>query len=371
MNEWVEIALAESLSGKSKDLPEPDVSAAWERFQTRLNEETEISLDDSNNWQIQDGETYDSKHNLKLTLAERRWEKMKNRQKTWVAGAVAAAVFAAVLFVPQIQTAASELLSLLRIDKVQTIELTPEDVAEVRANLSALHEGEIDLKGQGHMSIEGRHEGQSFTSLEEARLAGMVGVPELKGYKITELGQQAAFSTSMKFDLAEFKELSKQLGAEIDLDAQLDNKEFAIDFPQSSYVQYQSDIDENMQLAYGKTASPQIHVPEGVDINQVRGALLASPLFPENVRRQLASINDWESTLPIPYVEGKDYSEDVKISGASGVFIVPAEGDSHSAFLIWQADDSMHFLTLFNDGTADFETKELKKLLMDVATEIN
>lgn len=352
MNDWLDMVLRESLAEKCGNSPEPDVSVAWENLQARLNEGTE------------------TKNNLKLISEEGRWVKMNNRRRKWMAGGVAAAIVASIVFVPQIQAVASDLLNLLRIDKVQTIQLSPQDLEEIRANLEKFHDGEIDLKGKGHMSVEGHHQGQTFASLEEARQAGIVGVPELQGYTIIELGQEEAFSTDMKFDVTELEELSKQLGSEIDLDSQLNNKEFTVNFPQSLYVKYQSSDDESVQLAYGKTATPQIQVPEGVDINQVRGTLLASPLFPENVRRQLANIDDWQSTLPIPYVEGKDHSEDVKINGEKGVFVVPAEGH-HSAFLIWQADNSMNILTLLEDGSNGRDTKALKKVLLDVAGELD
>ncbi len=354
LDEWVKIALEESLALPIAQDGGPDVQNAWERFQNRL--------------EIKNRET----ENLTPDLTEKRnimdwkgrWENMKNNQKKWIAGGVAAAVFAGSLFVPQVRAVASDMLSMLRIDKIQTVKLTPQDLEQISGSLSGLKNGEIDMKDLGHMSIDGRHESQSFATIADAAKAG-VKFPELTGFQPTLLGQESAFTATMELNVDKLEALSKQLGSEVDLDSKLNNQPFSIVFSPSTYAGYQSTTDSNVQLSYGSTLSPQINVPEGVDMNQVRAAMLSAPFLPEDVRGQLAGIQDWQSTLPIPYVEGKDHMENVKINGASGVFV--AQDGGQTAVLVWQDNGSMHMLSAkVSDGERK-DVKGFKSLLLDAA----
>lgn len=140
-------------------------------------------------------------------------------------------------------------------------------------------------------------------------------------------GKQEPFSADMQIDVAQFEAFAQQLGTAVALDPKLNKESIFISFGQSSFIEYSSESNPQARLHYAVSASPQLKVPEGIDVDQVRGALLMTPLLPENVRQQLANIQDWESTLPIPYVEGQDYSEDVKVQGNPGVFVAYAGGE--------------------------------------------
>lgn len=383
LDEWVKTVLTETLTTiGAQEKPSPDVQAAWEKFQTRLADDQQEKSPVQGRGRpvksrVEEAVPRSGEKKPTLTLWKGRWETMNIAQKRWMAGGVAAAVIASALFVPQVRAVASDVLGLLRIEKLQMVKLTPEDIAEIQANIASLTDGkafdgtaphgDIDLKGLGHMSVVGKGEQGLFTSPEEARQAG-IKVPDLKGYTMTKAGSHPAFSTDMKLDVAMFEKLSGQMGAPVTLAPELNNQTISLSFGESSFMQYQSDSDPQVGLNYGVTASPQLQVPAGVDMDQVRGALLMSPLFPENVRKQLANIQDWEKTLPIPYVEGKDYTEDVKVKGAPGVFVAYSGG--HSAVLIWQKDGLLHVLALDAQEAEGKDNKALKDTLLDVANQI-
>lgn len=367
LDEWLKTALEESLQLNTGDKTSPDTQAAWETFQARL-AAAPAPYSGGNA-----PETLEFPHpNPQLSpdlpkglLKKGRWLTMKITPKRWIAGGVAAAVLACALFIPQVRVVASDMLGLLRIDKLQTVKLTPEDIEQIKANMSALHNGEIDLKGMGHMSVAGQPEPAVFTSSEAARQAG-VTVPELTGYTMLRAGKQDPFSADMQIDVAQFEAFAQQLGTSVTLDPKLNKESIFISFGQSSFIEYSPESNPQARLHYAVSASPQLKVPEGIDVDQVRGALLMTPLLPENVRQQLANIQDWESTLPIPYVEGQDYSEDVKVQGNPGVFIAYAGGEH--AVLIWQKDGIMHMLA--SQGTETQSNKELKSSLLVIASQI-
>lgn len=367
LDEWIKTALTESLTLNTGGEVSPDTQAAWEKFQARLATAPGPRPGDNalGALELPNPNTEPAQNLTKSLRTKGRWSTMKINPKRWIAGGVAAAVLASALFIPQVRVVASDMLGLLRIDKLQTVKLTPEDIEQIKANMSALHNGEIDLKGMGHMSVAGQPEPAVFTSLEAARQAG-VSVPELTGYTMLRAGKQDPFSADMQIDVAQFEAFAQQLGTSVALDPKLNKESIFISFGQSSFIEYSSESNPQARLHYAVSASPQLKVPEGIDVDQVRGALLMTPLLPENVRQQLANIQDWESTLPIPYVEGQDYSEDVKVQGNPGVFV--AYSGDEQAVLIWQKDGLMHMLA--SRGTEAQSNKELKNSLLAMASQI-
>ena len=58
-----------------------------------------------------------------------------------------------------------------------------------------------------------------------------------------------------------------------------------------------------------------------MDAAQLRDVLLNLPFLPQNVRDQLAAVQDWQSTLIIPNVDGT--AHDITIDGVTAVVISP------------------------------------------------
>jgi hypothetical protein len=44
---------------------------------------------------------------------------------------------------------------------------------------------------------------------------------------------------------------------------------------------------------------PVVEVPTGVNVKKVAQAMVALPIWPDNIRTQLESVGDWEHTLLI------------------------------------------------------------------------
>ena len=86
-------------------------------------------------------------------------------------------------------------------------------------------------------------------------------------------------------------------------------------------------------------------MPEGVSVKDVARAMVALPIWPDNVRTQLESVGDWEHTLLIP----DENSKKVSINGTKGVFL------DHETYriLIWQEDGMLYILQSQNKDEAD------------------
>jgi hypothetical protein len=81
-------------------------------------------------------------------------------------------------------------------------------------------------------------------------------------------------------------------------------------------------------------------------VNEVRSAILALPIWPDNVKRQLEGIKDWQNTLIVPNVDGS--ANEVTVAGNSGVLV----DNGTSPALLWQDGSVICALTSYSQGVS-------------------
>lgn len=92
-------------------------------------------------------------------------------------------------------------------------------------------------------------------------------------------------------------------------------------------------------LTLAQVRSPRVEVAGNVDVKKLRDDMLASGAFPPELAAQLAAIQDWQNTLPVPVLEGT--SKDVTVDGVHGVLV---SNDNGEQALIWQKDGVVYGL---------------------------
>jgi anti-sigma factor RsiW len=276
-------------------------------------------------------------------------------------GAVAAASIAALLLVSfafePVRSGAAGLLQVFRVESVETIDLTADDIRQISEALES-GEGRVDLKAMGEMWIEGgKSEARSVTT-QEARAAVdfPVKLPDdASGEPSFTL--QPAQSYRFKLNVAAANEALKSYGSEEGLPADIDGKVFSVEVPAVVLAEYKAGSGDADVIVVGQSRSPQLIVPDDVDAAQVRQVMLNLPFLPDQVRAQLASITDWQSTLIVPNVEGS--ASDITLDGVPAVVItrdtfVPEEHLSSppSVTVIWNDDGVLRAV----GGPVDEET---------------
>ncbi|MED4908122.1 DUF4367 domain-containing protein [Brevibacillus centrosporus] len=304
-----------------------DTETAWQRFSTKLDH-------------------LDSKAPPQLAsqkqVGKRRWKDMNKNTKKWVTGASAAAVLAVSLSFPQVQAAASDFLSIFRMDKVEFVKVTPNDMQEIEAWLSSGQAGEKELKGIGKLSIKESNQKDSkdryYNSREAAEKAG-VKLPSLpKELDVESVDINPAFTLQLEINAEKANKLLAQLQVDASFDEKLSGKQFELSVPQSQSIWLRQG---EQSLNYTVVDAPKLKAPEGVDLEQLRDTMLSLPFIPDNVKKQMLSIKDWQHTLPMPYLADKDSKmKEVKVHGADAILMT---SDNRSQ-LIWQQDGHIHIL---------------------------
>ncbi|MBY0086578.1 anti-sigma factor [Brevibacillus brevis] len=321
-----------------------NTEAAWQRFSQTIEKPT--------NTNAQDRQATTNRATIR-----RSWNQMNKQTKRWVTGASAAAVLAVSLSFPQVQAAANDFLSIFRMDKVEFVKVTQEDMQELEQWIANGNVGEMELNGIGKIWIDENDQekleqrNQYYNSKEAAVKAG-VKLPALpKDVTVDSVDVNSPYTMHMEIDADRANKLLGQLQVEARFDEKLSGKRFSLKIPQM----------QNVRMAAGKESygysvmdAPELSAPEGVDLAQLRETILALPFIPDQVKKQMISIEDWQHTLPVPYMaDGESKMKEVKVNGQNGMLIT----GKYNSHLMWQQDGQIHMLEGSEknaDGLLDF-----------------
>ncbi len=110
-----------------------------------------------------------------------------------------------------------------------------------------------------------------------------------------------------------------------------------IDIPASGLAGWKSGLDTAM---VGQMALPQKDIPESVDLDALRDAILEDPRMPDELADQLGAIDNWDETVPVPVPDGAEY-EDLTINGNAG-FMLTMDGEG--GVIAWESNGVLHFV---------------------------
>lgn len=321
-----------------------NTEAAWQRFSQTIEKPT--------NTNAQDRQAITNRATIR-----RSWNQMNKQTKRWVTGASAAAVLAVSLSFPQVQAAANDFLSIFRMDKVEFVKVTQEDMQELEQWIANGNWGETELPGIGKIwmdeSDQEKLEQRSYyyNNKESAEKAG-VKLPHLpQDVTVDSVNIQSPFTMHMEIDADRANKLLAQLQVEARFDEKLSGKRFSLKIPQMQQVWM---IVGKENIGYSVVDAPELSAPEGVDLAQLRETLLALPFIPDQVKKQMISIEDWQHTLPVPYMaDGESQMKEVKVNGQNGMLIT----GKYNTHLMWHQDGQIHMLEGSEknaDGLLDF-----------------
>ena len=245
----------------------------------------------------------------------------------------------AALSFSSVREAAAGFLSIFRVEKVQTVSLDLNDLQQIE---SALREGgrKVDLKQFGRLEVDGKVKMTPVTLAEAQKMVSFaVKEPQVvpPGLFPLQILYSSPATASFTLKVNNVNALLEHFGSKSLLPPELDGKKFSLDLPAAVVMQWAAP-DGRPELTIVQSYSPQLKVPEGVDLENVRKALLGLPILPDDLKRQLTAIDDWQHTAVIPGINGSTRS--VTVQGVPGAFITePGSGGlSGENSLIWVKD---------------------------------
>ncbi|MFP3389966.1 anti-sigma factor family protein [Brevibacillus sp. SIMBA_040] len=348
LDSWTRGTLKQQLF-RPTDQVKVNTEAAWQTFSQRIGQHTSF---------VSQNRTANQEH-----VAKRSWKDMNQKTKRWVTGSSVAAVLVVSLSFPQVQAAASDFLSIFRMDKVEFVKVTQDDLAQVEGWLNSGKAGEMELAGIGKLWIDEADQGKIdkgehnkyYNSRESAEKAG-VKLPAIPSDMTFEgVDVSTPYTIHFEMNVEKANKLLAQLKVENRFDENLSGKRFSLHVANMQNIWMKNDKDS---ISYSVVSAPELQAPDGVDMGQLRDTMLSLPFIPNNVKKQMLSIDDWQHTLPLPYLEdGDSKMKEVKVHGQAGVLIT----NSYHKQLIWQENGQIH--TLGGSNSTEEELLTLAKNL--------
>ncbi|MGE5328504.1 MAG: DUF4367 domain-containing protein [Deltaproteobacteria bacterium] len=287
--------------------------------------------------------TFDNMHSIREPVVSKFKNKLgytnskgeqsfMSKYKKLLATACSAAIVVSCISIQPVRAAISNVLSVFRVESIQSVNITLKDLDQIRDKLNNLN-SDVSMDKFGRIS---RHGGElKEISFEEAlKLSGNSSklLPaELSAYtpKITTV-EPANIEFNLK--VKNINSVLKSIGTQKLLPENIEDKTFYIRFPQQLSFNYKIN---NKFVDIIQMKSPEIEVPEGVSEDEIYECLINLPILPDNIKNQLKSINDWKSTLYIPVL--KEKSEEVDINGCKGYLSsdINNHTEKSTSYLIW------------------------------------
>jgi hypothetical protein len=234
--------------------------------------------------------------------------------KKYIAAACAALVLVTCITVQPVRAVISDALNIFRVDNFNGLRITPQELAQIKDNLSK-GQGDFTLDNIGRIKVVG---GQAkMVSQEEMGSMCSFPIMSADGSQNTKPEIQFVEPSTISFTLnaANVNTILKTFKAEELLPDAIDGKTFTANFGAQAKLKYA--IDGKVYNIV-ETISPELQVPEGVDVDGLFNTLVNVPVFPDELKSKLKSITDWKDTLYIPVLEdGNASSSEVSLNGVT------------------------------------------------------
>ncbi|MGQ9558084.1 MAG: zf-HC2 domain-containing protein [Desulfurispora sp.] len=277
-------------------------------------------------------------------VSDNNWRKgdtMLSRLKKVVAVAAGVALLGGTFSLQPVRGFAENLLQIFRVEKIQTVQISAEDLSQLRQHLEK-SQGEIRLENLGQFRVAHKSRTSKIT-LAAARQQASFPFRVIQDYQpyVEYVEKEEANQLSLRLQVEQANAILQSLGGQQLLPAELDGQEFIIKTGDAYRTVYREPQGQST-ITHVQMPAPELVVPRGVDVAALRQALLELPILPDNLRRQLAAVQDWQHTALIPVMEGQ--SREVVVDGTQGVYFSGQGEAAGTGTLIWHKDGVSHML---------------------------
>ena len=280
-----------------------------------------------------------------------------------VAAAGLAAAFALTLLAatPAGQTAAAQFLAQFRSQRFAVVTLDPDGDRSGLRQLERLG----TVQGDGIRGDRASRRPEEVASIEEA--SRRVGIPLKQAdpatlpagvSKTPKIAVMPASEVRFTFDRDKAREYFRSIGRpEVALPDKFHGASLVVQVPAAALLAYdgtdQSGLPGGVRrdaqkagagpmsgpmpgLVIGQSREVQVGVDGKVTLEEMRTFLLDLPGLPDDLTRQLRSIQDWQRTLPLPIPADRVNWQPATIGGGEGLILADNSGLGGAA--IWQRD---------------------------------
>ena len=286
---------------------------------------------------------------------------MQSRASFWAgprrgvfAGLAALLAVVALLALPPVRAAANDLLSIFR---VQQVLFVPVDQARIEQLRNLKLDGKAPFVGEPNVSeqqppqeVANAAEATSAAGYSVAEAAKLPGQPQKTTYTVIGAG-----TAEFQVDVATVRQVLQGLGiTDIDVPDALGSAPIKVSTQPFVSAHY---VGDGYDLTLNQGRSPEVTLPEGVDLAQLgTAALRVLGMTPEQAAIASSTI-DWNSTLIFPFPADTENIRQVQVNGQTALLIEAGGRSKQHWQLYWQSGD--RFFMLKSQGGREEEAIDM------------
>lgn len=269
----------------------------------------------------------------------------RRRIRRLTAGVAAAAMTVSLFATPIGDHIMAAMQQTFRVQQIEGVGISADDlatIATVLENGSPDGERSFNLAQYGTLTQSGGGEARAIGWSEAEK---RMGNSLLQLADSTDPSYQPAATITFNLKVEPVNRLLTRLGSATTLPAEADGKAIRLYIPDGIVTEGTLSGKPARLLQFGK---PELTMEDGIDAEAVREAVLGLPVLPDSLRTKLASIGDWQNTLPVPAHDG--VTVNLRLGGHDAVMTA----DDSNRYLLWLDGERMGLLS---GNTKDFATE--------------
>ncbi len=255
------------------------------------------------------------------------------QQITAVLGVIV--VLAGLLAVPQVRALASNFLSIFRVEKFVLVNVDQQRIEQIQQAMK-------DNMGFTEKDVTPAVEAKKVGSVAEAAaLAGFQPLTTDQYGAVAEVEVSSASQRVITPNVAEIRKVYQALNLDPSLiPDNIDGKPFDVSIKQGIAIKYAGNGDAGA-IQFGQIPSPEVNVPDGVDMKQLGKAMLMLLGMNEQQATSMSDSIDWATTLVVPIPTGTTDVQEVTVRGTKGLLYndggdAKGSDGSGGATVVWQ-----------------------------------
>ena len=266
-----------------------------------------------------------------------------HKYKKYIAAACVVVVLSTCISVQPVRAVISDVLGIFRVDNFKGLRITPQELAELRGNLSK-GQGDFTLDKIGRIKVDG---GQD-KAVSQTELANSCSFPVIFPSGLTDANPEIQLiepcTISFTLNVNNVNTILQSFKSKDLLPDEIDGKTFSVSFGAQASIKYSLN---NKTYEIIETTSPKMQIPECVDADKLFNTLVNVPVIPDEMKSRLSSISDWKYTLYVPILQDSNISiDEVDLNGKTA-YISTNEGtvarnSDLSSRIIWMDNGAIY-----------------------------
>jgi len=279
------------------------------------------------------------------------------RRVAW--GAVAAVALIGVVATPLGSKAMAAAMQTLYFHNL--VGVGQSDINQIQQALQTSGVQSIDLKRYGSLQVTGGNGGaqQNLSLAQASKLAGYP-IKTLPGFdaKQDSLSYTPGYGVVFRLNVNAINGLIATLGGKTKFPASVNQQPISVQVP----PQFYETVGQNGNGMFLSILQiPTVQVPDSVNMNEVRQALMGLPFLPSDIRQSLATSSNWQNSI---YVADGGSVTNMTLNGYSAVLQSMPGGQQRS--VVWMENGKLYRLSgppraFPTDASIVAEAKELSQ----------